>query len=74
MPSDPIRSVGRLMAIALLILGLILGGGAVYVWARAVIAGRDAALSQERSSSAERLALVEQGHGQWEARLKAATR
>src|SRR4051794_25545025 len=61
------------MAITLLIAGLVVGGGAVYVWARAVIAGRDAALAQERAGAAEKLALVEQGQAQWEDRLKAAT-
>jgi DNA recombination protein RmuC len=61
------------MAITLLIVGLLVGGGAVYVWARAVIAGRDAALAQERAGAAEKLALVEQGRAQWEDRLKAAT-
>jgi DNA recombination protein RmuC len=61
------------MAIALLIVGLLVGGGAVYSWARAVIAGRDAALAQERAGAAEKLALVEQGQAQWEDRLKAAT-
>jgi len=50
------------MAIALLIVGLLVGGGAVYCWARAVIAAAN-----------EKLALVEQNHGQWEDRLKAAT-
>jgi DNA recombination protein RmuC len=61
------------MAIALLIVGLLVGGGAVYSWARAVIAGRDAALECERTATAEKLALAEQSHAQWEDRLKAAT-
>jgi DNA recombination protein RmuC len=61
------------MAITLLMVGLLVGGGAVYAWARAVIAGRDAALMQERAGAAEKLALVEQGQAQWETRLKAAT-
>jgi DNA recombination protein RmuC len=50
------------VAIALLISGLLLGGGAVYAWARAVIAGRDT-----------QLALAQASHEQWETRLKAAT-
>jgi DNA recombination protein RmuC len=61
------------MAIALLIVGLLVGGGAVYCWARAVIAARDATLTHERSTAAERLAFVEQNQSEWEDRLKAAT-
>src|SRR3954467_13439113 len=57
------------MAIVLLILGLLVGSGAVYAWARALIAGRDAELAAAR----EQAALVQQSHGQWEDRLKAAT-
>jgi DNA recombination protein RmuC len=61
------------MAIALLIVGLLVGGGAVYCWARAEIGGRDTALERERAAAAEKLALIEQGQAQWEDRLKVAT-
>jgi DNA recombination protein RmuC len=57
------------MSIALLILGLLVGAGAVHAWARAVIAGRDAQLASFR----EQAAAAEQNQGQWEERLQAAT-
>ena len=50
------------MAALFLILGLIVGASAVLFWARAQI-----------GAEREKLALVEQSHGQWEDRLKAAT-
>jgi DNA recombination protein RmuC len=50
------------MAALFLILGLIVGAGAVLFWARAQI-----------DAEREKRALVEQSHGQWEDRLKAAT-
>jgi DNA recombination protein RmuC len=57
------------MAARFLILGLIVGAGAVLLWARARLAAQDVALAAER----EKLELVEQNHGRWEERLKAAT-
>jgi DNA recombination protein RmuC len=57
------------MAALFLILGLIVGAGAVLLWARARMAAQDVALAAER----EKLELVEQNHGRWEERLKAAT-
>jgi DNA recombination protein RmuC len=57
------------MAALFLILGLIVGAGAVLLWARARLAAQDVALAAER----EKLELVEQNHGRWEERLKAAT-
>ncbi len=53
------------MAALFLILGLVIGGGAVWLWARGAVAAREA-----------RLALLEQSaesQGRWEERLKAAT-
>ncbi len=50
------------MAALFLILGLMVGAGAVLLWARAQI-----------DAEREKRALVEQNHGQWEERLKAAT-
>ncbi|HZQ81657.1 MAG TPA: DNA recombination protein RmuC [Gaiellaceae bacterium] len=50
------------MAAVFLILGLAVGAAAVYLWARAALAG-------ER----DRRLAVEQSQGQWEERLKAAT-
>jgi DNA recombination protein RmuC len=57
------------MAALFLILGLIVGPGAVLLWARSRLASQDDALAAER----EKLELVEQNHGRWEERLKAAT-
>ncbi len=57
------------MAALFLIVGLAVGAGAVLLWARARIAAQDIALAAEQ----QKLALVEQSHGQWEERLKAAT-
>jgi DNA recombination protein RmuC len=50
------------MSLLFLILGLVVGGGAVSLWARA-------ALAAER----DRRELVERTHGQWEERVKSAT-
>jgi DNA recombination protein RmuC len=61
------------MAILLLLLGLGVGGGAVYLWARTAIGARDAAIEREREAAAEKLELVEQHRSEWEVRLKAAT-
>jgi DNA recombination protein RmuC len=61
------------MAIALLLLGFVLGAAAVLAWARTAIAARDDALERERLAGAEKLALVEQHRAEWETRLKAAT-
>jgi DNA recombination protein RmuC len=55
--------------IAFLLLGLLVGGGAVLLWARAQLATRDAVLAGER----ERRTLVERTQAEWEERLKAAT-
>jgi len=55
--------------IAFLLLGLLVGGGAVLLWARAQLGARDAVLAGER----ERRALVERTQAEWEERLKAAT-
>jgi DNA recombination protein RmuC len=49
----------------ILLLGLVVGGGAVYAWAR----GR---IDSERRTAEEKLALVDQAQATWEERLKAA--
>ena len=54
------------MAASFLALGLILGGAAVYLWARAQIAG-------ERRAADEKLALVKEAQAGWEDRVKAVT-
>jgi DNA recombination protein RmuC len=54
------------MAAAFLLLGLLAGGGAVYLWSRAQIAG-------ERRSADEKLTLVKEAQAGWEDRVKAVT-
>jgi DNA recombination protein RmuC len=50
----------------LLLLGLLAGGGAVYLWSRAQVAG-------ERRSADEKLALVKEAQAGWEDRVKVVT-
>src|SRR5581483_750240 len=66
LPSDPRTTVRRLMAATSLILGLVVGAGAVFLWAR----GRIAA---ERLAADEKLALLRETQASWEDRVKAAT-
>jgi DNA recombination protein RmuC len=54
------------MAAAFLLLGLLAGGGAVYLWSRAQVAG-------ERRSADEKLTLVKEAQAGWEDRVKAVT-
>jgi DNA recombination protein RmuC len=54
------------MAAAFLLLGLLAGGGAVYLWSRAQIAG-------ERRAADEKLTLVKEAQAGWEDRVKAVT-
>jgi DNA recombination protein RmuC len=54
------------MAATFLLLGLLVGGGAVYAWARAQIRG-------EHLAADEKLALVREAQSTWEERVKAAT-
>jgi DNA recombination protein RmuC len=63
-------------AISFLVLGVLLGAGAAVLWARGQLAARAAALAAKDELLAgerEKRALLEQSHGQWEERLKAAT-
>src|SRR3954447_12800365 len=67
MPSDGRSIVRRPMAQSLvLLLGLLVGGGAVYAWAR----GR---IGAERLSAEEKLTLVREAQSTWEDWVKAAT-
>ncbi|NUR76848.1 MAG: DNA recombination protein RmuC [Thermoleophilia bacterium] len=54
------------MAATFLLLGLIVGGAAVYAWARGQI-------RSERRAADEKLALVQDAQSSWEERMKAAT-
>ena len=54
------------MAALFLILGLAVGAGAVYLWARGQVAG-------ERRAADEKLALVREAQAGWEDRVKAVT-
>ena len=67
MPSDGRSIVRRPMTQSLvLLLGLLVGGGAVYVWARARIGA-------EHRTAEEKLTLVREAQSTWEERVKAAT-
>src|SRR3954469_5947043 len=68
-PSDPLSTVRRPMMLAFLTIGLLVGGGAVLLWARGAIAARDARIAALNGQ----LALSAQSQGQWEDRFKAAT-
>src|SRR3954465_13530102 len=57
------------MMLAFLTIGLLVGGGAVLLWARGAIAARDARIAALDGQ----LALSAQSQGQWEDRFKAAT-
>jgi DNA recombination protein RmuC len=59
------------MALLFLLLGLLVGGGAVYVWARAALGARETAIALERTSADERVELLERTQEQWEERFKA---
>lgn len=54
------------MAATFLLIGLLLGGAAVYLWSRSRIAG-------ERLAATEKLELVREAQAGWEERVKAAT-
>jgi DNA recombination protein RmuC len=54
------------MSIALLLIGLLAGAGAVYAWARATV-------SSERRAAAEKLALLTRSEEEWADRIKAVT-
>jgi DNA recombination protein RmuC len=60
------------MAALFVLLGILVGAAAVYLWARAALTGRDALLDQERAAAGEQLELLERTQEQWEERFKAA--
>ncbi|HEX6762662.1 MAG TPA: DNA recombination protein RmuC [Gaiellaceae bacterium] len=60
------------MAVLMLIVGVALGAGAVYVWARTTLAARDELRAQERAAAGEHVELLERTQAQWEERFKAA--
>src|SRR3954466_7830148 len=68
-PSDPLSTVRRPMMLAFLTVGLLVGSGAVLLWARGAIAAREARIAALDGQ----LALSAQSQGQWEDRFKAAT-
>ena len=57
------------MTLAFLSIGLLVGGGAVLLWARGAIGAREARIAALDGQ----LALAEQSQGQWEDRFKVAT-
>ena len=59
------------MALLLLVLGLAVGGGAVYLWARTALTARDRLLEHDRTAAGERVELLERTQEQWEQRFQA---
>lgn len=57
----------------LLVVGLAVGAGAVWLWARTALGARDAAVARERQAAAEQLVLLERTEQEWTERIKAAT-
>ena len=66
LPSDERRNVRRPMSAAFLIVGLLAGGGAVWLWSRAQVAA-------ERRAADEKITLVKEAQAGWEERVKAVT-
>jgi DNA recombination protein RmuC len=56
-----------------LVIGVVAGAGAVWLWARGELASRRDALERERVSGAEKLALVERTQAEWESHLRSLT-
>ncbi|HEX5450661.1 MAG TPA: DNA recombination protein RmuC [Gaiellaceae bacterium] len=59
------------MSAIYLLVGLALGAGAVWLWARAALSSREAALDRERTLADEKLALLERTDEEWSNRIKA---
>jgi DNA recombination protein RmuC len=59
------------MALLTLLIGLLVGAGAVYLWARAALASGAGAVERERLAADERVELLERTQEQWEQRFKA---
>ena len=59
------------MALLTLLVGLALGAGAVYLWARTALASGAGAVERERAAADERVELLERTQEQWEERFKA---
>jgi DNA recombination protein RmuC len=61
------------MSVVFLIIGLIAGAAAVYLWARGAMRAADARADAERRTADEKLALLERTEDQWSERIKAVT-
>ena len=58
------------MSALFLIVGLAIGGGAVWLWARGALGAKDAAVERERAAAVEKISLLERAQAQWEERFK----
>jgi DNA recombination protein RmuC len=56
-----------------LAIGLAVGAGAVWVWARTALAAKDDAVERERAASTDKISLLERAQAQWEERFKSVT-
>jgi DNA recombination protein RmuC len=58
------------MSIVFLIIGLAVGAGAVWLWARTALGAKDKAVEREVAAAAEKISLLERAQAQWEERFK----
>jgi DNA recombination protein RmuC len=56
-----------------LTIGLAVGAGAVWLWARTALAAKDDAVERERAASTDKISLLERAQAQWEERFKSVT-
>jgi DNA recombination protein RmuC len=61
------------MPVVFLIVGLAVGAGAVWLWARTALEAKDEAVEREQSAAAEQISLLERSQAQWEERFKSVT-
>jgi DNA recombination protein RmuC len=61
------------MSIAFLIIGLVAGAAAVYLWARGAMGAAEARVDAERRTADEKLALLQRTEVEWSERIKAVT-
>jgi DNA recombination protein RmuC len=54
-------------------IGLAVGAGAVWLWARTALAAKDDAVERERAASTDKISLLERTQAQWEERFKSVT-
>jgi DNA recombination protein RmuC len=58
------------MTAVFLIIGLAIGAGAVWLWARSALGAKDVAVERERAAAVEKITLLERSQSRWEERFK----